>query len=80
MIFRYYIVLIPIPFIRIFLSSTTGSGNLNNLKGGPYYIFQLGSTLFYLICSTVDKLFFCILSPVKIYVVSICSFNQRDYA
>ena len=26
--------LIPILFIRIFLSSTTGFGNLNNLKGG----------------------------------------------
>ena len=28
---------ILILFIRIFLSSTTGFGNLNNLKGGPYY-------------------------------------------
>ena len=34
----YYVVPIPILFIRMFLSSTTGSGNLNNLKGGPYYI------------------------------------------
>ena len=38
MIFGYYVVPIPILFIRIFLSSTLGSGNLNNLKGGPYYI------------------------------------------
>ena len=79
MIFGYYIVPIPILFIIIFLSSTTGSGNLNNLKVGPYYILQLGSKLFFLVCSTVDKLFF-ILSPVKIYGVCICSFIQRDYA
>ena len=30
---------IPTLFIKIFLSSATGFGNLNNLKGGPYYIF-----------------------------------------
>ena len=29
---------ILILFIRIILSSTAGFGNLNNLKGGPYYI------------------------------------------
>ena len=79
MIFEYYVVPIPIAFIIIFLSSTTGSGNLNNLKVGPYYILQLGSMLFFLICSAVDQLFF-ILSPVKIYGVCICSFIQRDYA
>ena len=79
MIFEYYVVPIPIAFIIIFLSSTTGSGNLNDLKVGPYYILQLGSMLFFLICSAVDQLFF-ILSPVKIYGVCICSFIQRDYA
>ena len=46
MSFGYYVVSIPILFIRIFLSSTTGSGNLNNLKGDPYYILQPGPTLF----------------------------------
>ena len=46
MSFAYYVVPIPMLFLRIFLSSTTGSGNLNNLKGGPYYILQPGSTLF----------------------------------
>ena len=28
----------PYLFIRIFVSSTTGSSNLNNLNGSPYYI------------------------------------------
>ena len=60
MIFQYYVVPIPIAFIMIFLSSTTGSGNLNNLKVGPYYILQLGSMLFFLICSAVDQLFYSI--------------------
>ena len=41
MIFGYYVVSIPILFIRIFLSSITGSGNLDNLKGGPQYIFNV---------------------------------------
>ena len=40
MIFGYYLFPVPILSIRIFLSSNTGSGNVNNLKGGPYYIFQ----------------------------------------
>ena len=38
MIFDYRVVPIPILFIRIFLSSTTEFGNLNNLKGSLYYI------------------------------------------
>ena len=79
LLISYYVILINIPFIRIFLSSTAGSGNLNNLKGGPYYILQPGSALIFLIWSTVDKPF-CILSPVKTYVVSIQNFNQRGYA
>ena len=33
-----YVVPIPVLFTRIFLSLATGSGNLNNLKGNPYYI------------------------------------------
>ena len=33
----------------------------------------------YFFLSVVDKIF-CILSSVKIYLVSICSFKQRDYA
>ena len=37
MIFGYYVVPITMIFIKIFLTSTTGSGRLN-LKGGPYYI------------------------------------------
>ena len=51
MVFGYYVVSIPILFIRIFLlSSTTGFENLNNLKGEPYYILQPLSALnFYLI-------------------------------
>ena len=57
MIFGYYVVPIPILFTRIFLSLTTGSGNLNNLKGSPYYILQPSSMLFFLICSAADKLF-----------------------
>ena len=46
------VVPILILFVRIFLSSNTGSGNLNNLKGGPYYILQPGSALilFNMIC------------------------------
>ena len=36
MIFGYEVVLITIISIRIFLSSTIGFGNLNNLKGDPY--------------------------------------------
>ena len=38
MIFGYYVVPIPTLFIRIFQSLTAGSGNLNNLKGGPHFI------------------------------------------
>ena len=38
MIFGYYAVPIRKLFVRLFLSSATVSGNLNNLKGGPYYI------------------------------------------
>ena len=37
----------PIIFIRIFLSSTAGFGNLNNLRGGPY-----------ISCSHVQRYFF----------------------
>ena len=37
MISGYKFVPIPILFIRIFLTSATGSGNLNNLKEGPSY-------------------------------------------
>ena len=50
MVFGYNDVAIPILFIRIFLSSTTGFQNLNNSKGEPYYILQRRSVLiFYLI-------------------------------
>ena len=48
MIFGYWVVPITILLIKIFLSSTTGSGSLSNLKGGPYYILQPGSALFFL--------------------------------
>ena len=66
-------------FAWTFPSSTTGSANLNNLKGGPYYILRPGLALIlpYLICGV--KLF-RILSLVKIYVFSTSSFNQIDQA
>ena len=61
--------LTPILFIRIFLSSATGFGNLNNLRGDPYCILQPCSVLFFFdLIQMEDKLFY-ILSPVKIYVV-----------
>ena len=54
--------------MRIFLSLTAGSGNLNNLKRGRYYSLQPGSTLFLFIWSATDKLFSAS-NPVKTYVV-----------
>ena len=49
--FLYYdVVPITMLFIKIFLTSSTSSGRLNNLKGGPYYVLQPNSALyFYLI-------------------------------
>ena len=44
-IFGHEVIPILILFVIIFLSSTTGSGNLNDLKGGLYYILQPGSAL-----------------------------------
>ena len=49
---------IPIGFMKILLSSTTGFRNLNNLKGGPYYILQPRSVLIFLIWSVADKIFY----------------------
>ena len=51
---------------------------MNNLKGGPYYTFYPGSELIFL--SDARWISFFILSPMKTYLISICSFNQRDYA
>ena len=73
MIFGCQVVPMPKVSIRIFLSSTTGSGNLNNLKGGPYYILQPGSALFLLICSAAEKLFLYSINCE----VSICSFYMQ---
>ena len=64
-------------FVRILVSSTIGPNNLNNLKGGPYYILQPASALIFYIWFVGAKPF-CIPSSVKIYVVSICSFNQKN--
>ena len=78
---KYFGPLLRFPyfFTKIFLGSTTEFGNLNNLKRGPYYILPPRSVLFFL-SDLWRIIFFCILSPVKIYVVFICSlFNQRDY-
>ena len=49
MIFGYYFD--SHTFIRIFLSSTTGFGNLTNSKGGPYYLVATFSVNFFLILS-----------------------------
>ena len=40
MLFGCKVVLIPIRFLTIFLSSTTEFGNMNNLKGSLYHILQ----------------------------------------
>ena len=78
MVFGYSVVLIPILFIIIFLSSTTGFENLNILEREPYYILYPRSALIFFIWYVVDRLFY-ILSTVKMYLVFLCSFNQRDY-
>ena len=48
MVFGYLVVLIPILFIIIFLSSTTGFENLNILEREPYYILYPRSALIFL--------------------------------
>ena len=48
---------IPILFIRIFLSSTARSGNLNNLKGGPHLYIVARLSVNFLIYSAADNFF-----------------------
>ena len=76
----YQVVPILILLIRIFLCSAAGSGNLNNLKADPYdYLFaaSFNHNFLYLILGGKVSLYFG--SRENIYVVSICSFNQKDY-
>ena len=78
MIFSCSFVLIPIRFIRILLSSNARSGNLNNLKVGPYCTLYPGSALIFL--SDPRRInAFVFYPPMKISIVSICNFNERDY-
>ena len=58
--------------MRIFLSSTTGFGNLNGLKGSPYYILQPGSVLIFLYLILDWKTFLYSITPENT-----CSFYMK---